>query len=168
MELLMEHLGKGLMLSLLMSLPAVLMAAGIGLVVGILQAVTQVQEQTIAAAPKIIGVFAILLLGGGLMMNMMSDYIRESLQVAFNEIPQDGVFILPPSRNQTAGQSRAKYFFELQTQKNSADKLKEFATRWEMPEQGGSTTLLKVKQGGSAAGGLSTAEKMMLERPQKH
>ena len=39
-----------------------LVAAGIGLVVGILQAVTQVQEQTIAAAPKILGVFLVIML----------------------------------------------------------------------------------------------------------
>ena len=53
MELLMEHLAKGFMTMLIISMPCVLIAAAVGLVVGILQAVTQVQEQTIAAAPKI-------------------------------------------------------------------------------------------------------------------
>ncbi|MCK7485724.1 MAG: flagellar biosynthetic protein FliQ [Bacillus subtilis] len=65
MELLMEHLGKGFVNMLLISMPVVLTAASIGLVVGVLQAVTQVQEQTIAAAPKILGVFlAIMILSG--------------------------------------------------------------------------------------------------------
>ena len=41
------------------SMPCVLTAAAIGLVVGIIQAVTQVQEQTIAAAPKIFAVFLV-------------------------------------------------------------------------------------------------------------
>ena len=54
MELLTEYLAKGFMTMLSISLPCVLVAASVGLVVGILQAVTQVQEQTIAAAPKII------------------------------------------------------------------------------------------------------------------
>jgi flagellar biosynthetic protein FliQ len=166
MELLLEHLGRGLMLSLLMSLPAVLMAAGIGLVVGILQAVTQVQEQTIAAAPKIIGVFAILLLGGGLMMNMLTDYVRESMQIAFNEIPQDGIFIMPSSRNQTAGQARAKKFFDLQTHEGPrSQKFKEYASQWEIPtSEGAAGTVLKVKQGGRPNGALSVTEKMALDK----
>lgn len=53
MEILLEYLAKGFMIMLAISMPCVLVAAGIGLVVGILQAVTQVQEQTIAAAPKL-------------------------------------------------------------------------------------------------------------------
>ena len=49
MEMLMEYMAKGFVAMLSISMPCVLVAAGIGLVVGILQAVTQVQEQTIAA-----------------------------------------------------------------------------------------------------------------------
>ena len=52
MEMLMEYMARGFVVMLSISMPCVLVAAGIGLVVGILQAVTQVQEQTIAAAPK--------------------------------------------------------------------------------------------------------------------
>lgn len=166
MEILLEHLGRGLMLSLLMSLPAVLMAAGIGLVMGILQAVTQVQEQTIAAAPKIIGVFAVLLIGGGLMMNMMTDYVREAMQIAFNEIPQDGLFILPSTRNQTASQARARKFFELQTHEGpKSDKFREYAAQWEIPtSEGAAGSVLKVRQGRSKDGALSIPEKMNLQK----
>ena len=57
MEILFEYVGKGFMIMLAICMPCVLTAAGIGLIIGILQAVTQVQEQTIAAAPKILGVF---------------------------------------------------------------------------------------------------------------
>jgi flagellar biosynthetic protein FliQ len=111
-ELLTDHLGRGLMLSLLLSLPVVLTAAAVGLVVGILQAVTQVQEQTIAAAPKILAVFSVLLIGGSLMMSSLEDYVRESFQVAFNEIPQDGVFIMPPRALGPSKSGRAQRFFE--------------------------------------------------------
>jgi flagellar biosynthesis protein FliQ len=110
-ELLTDHLGRGLMLALLLSLPVVLVAAMVGLVVGILQAVTQVQEQTIAAAPKILAVFATLLLGGGLMMSSLEDYVRETFQVAFNEIPQDGVFVMPPRLLGPSKAARAQRFF---------------------------------------------------------
>jgi type III secretory pathway component EscS len=63
-EMLLEHLGKGFITMLAISMPCVLTAAAIGLVVGIVQAVTQVQEQTIAAAPKIFALFVLLMVGG--------------------------------------------------------------------------------------------------------
>ena len=63
MEILVEYLAKGFMTMLSISMPCVLVAAGVGLVVGILQAVTQVQEQTIAAAPKIFMVFLVIVIG---------------------------------------------------------------------------------------------------------
>ena len=56
MEMLTEYLAKGFMVMLSISMPCVLVAAAIGLVVGIIQAVTQLQEQTSAAAPKIFAV----------------------------------------------------------------------------------------------------------------
>jgi flagellar biosynthesis protein FliQ len=105
---LLEHLNKGMVLSLLLSFPSVLLAAGIGLIVGILQAVTQVQEQTIAAAPKILGVFLLLIITSGLMLGAITDYIRESVVLAMDEIPQEGPFILPkdstPAKITLAGQ----------------------------------------------------------------
>jgi len=172
MEILLEHLGRGLMLSLLLSLPCVLVAASIGLVVGILQAVTQVQEQTIAAAPKIIGVFAIILIGGGFMMNMLSDYVRESFHVAFNEIPGDGLFIMPALRGQTAGQARARKFFDLQTKEGiNSDKFKTFAAQWQMPEAGkdnvGGAILHTTRKAG-AENRLDLSEKMTLDHQKKH
>lgn len=97
MDLMMEHLGKGIIVMLLLSMPSVLVAASIGLVVGILQAVTQVQEQTIAAAPKILGVFLVILILGGFSMNTMINYFRESSNIAFNIIPRDEEMVLPPS-----------------------------------------------------------------------
>lgn len=133
MELLIEQLKHGLIITLILSLPAVLTAAALGLVIGILQAVTQVQEQTIAAAPKIIGVFAIIILGGGMMMDVLSDYIREAFQVAFNEIPQDGIFVLPPETHQTAAQQRARAFFKMEAKEGlQTNKVKEALKNWEM------------------------------------
>ncbi len=168
MELLTQHLGNGLMLALMLSLPAVLTAASIGLVVGILQAVTQVQEQTIAAAPKILGVFAILLLGGGLMMTMMENYLRESFQIAFNEIPQDGKFLLPPKTAQTSGHARARAFFQMQAEHGpKSDKLQDFSAQWQVPgvdAKSDGTATLTVKQNKSKDGALGVAEKMSLTK----
>lgn len=49
-----------LYLVLLVSAPALLAALAIGLAIGLLQAVTQVQEQTLAFVPKLIGVAIVL------------------------------------------------------------------------------------------------------------
>jgi flagellar biosynthetic protein FliQ len=125
MEILMEHLGKGLWISLMLSMPAVLLAAGIGLIVGILQAVTQVQEQTIAAAPKIMGVFLLIILGGGLMMTMLTDYVRESAYLAFNEIPNSEVMVLPP-KPKTAKQEQAMSFFNSRLKRGNTGKTQAF------------------------------------------
>ena len=91
----MEHLGKGLIDSLIITMPIVLTAAGIGLVVGILQAVTQVQEQTIAAAPKIVGVFLVILIMGGFFTKMLTEYLTESVDLALKVIPKQDDYILP-------------------------------------------------------------------------
>jgi flagellar biosynthesis protein FliQ len=166
MELLIEHLGQGLLLSLILSLPCVLMAAAVGLVVGVLQAVTQVQEQTISAAPKIISVFAVILVGGGLMMNMISDYVRESFHVAFNEIPKDGLYLMPPLKNQTYGQARARKFFELQsTVGPKSDKFRQYAAQWEMSEpKSGAPPMLKMSRSKNQDNALGLSEKMMLNK----
>lgn len=95
MEVLVEYLGKGFMVMLSISMPCVLMAALVGLVVGILQAVTQVQEQTIAAAPKIVVVFLTIVLLGGFFIKIITNYIFEGTNIAFNVVPKNDSFVLP-------------------------------------------------------------------------
>lgn len=111
MEIMIHHLGQGLALILMLSLPAVVTAAFIGLVVGILQAVTQVQEQTIAAAPKITFVFLLIIFGGGLMMQLITEYLRESAHLAFEEIPRADTYILPP-QSRDEREKRYRLFFK--------------------------------------------------------
>ncbi len=95
MELLTEYLAKGFITMLSISLPCVLVAAGVGLVVGILQAVTQVQEQTIAAAPKIIAVFLTIIILGMLYIKILTEYFREGTNLAFNVITRSANYVLP-------------------------------------------------------------------------
>ena len=49
-----------LYLVLLVSAPALLASLAVGLAVGLLQAVTQVQEQTLSFVPKLVGVAIVL------------------------------------------------------------------------------------------------------------
>lgn len=113
LDILLDHLGKGLYYMLLISMPIVLVAAGIGLVVGILQAVTQVQEQTIAAAPKILGVFLVILIGGGLILKLLNDYTSEALIMATETIPKEHSNSAPPKDYTNGKQSRFEFFNDL-------------------------------------------------------
>jgi len=60
----------------LMSLPMILTAMAVGLTVSILQAVTQVQEQTLSFVPKTISVFTMLLLVSPWHMSTINEYVR--------------------------------------------------------------------------------------------
>lgn len=95
MEYLMEYMARGFVIMLIISMPSVLVAALVGLVIGILQAVTQVQEQTIAAAPKILAVFLVLIIGGYGYVRMLTNLTNEGIAVAFNVIPKNDTYVLP-------------------------------------------------------------------------
>ena len=94
MEPLTEYLARGFLVMLSISMPCVLVAAGIGLVVGILQAVTQVQEQTIAAAPKILAVFLVIIIGGVGFIRILSNLFTDGMALAFNVMPKNDTYVL--------------------------------------------------------------------------
>jgi len=94
MEALVEYLARGFLIMLSISMPCVLVAAGIGLVVGILQAVTQVQEQTIAAAPKILGVFLVIVIGGIGFINLLKGFFIDGMAIAFNHVSKTDNYVL--------------------------------------------------------------------------
>ena len=94
-EALTEYLAKGFMTMLSISMPCVLTAASIGLVVGIIQAVTQVQEQTIAAAPKIFMVFLVIIIGGLGFIKLLTNLFTEGMALAFNTVPKAENYVLP-------------------------------------------------------------------------
>ena len=95
MEMLTEYLAKGFMTMLAISMPCVLVAAAIGLVVGIIQAVTQVQEQTISAAPKIFAVFLVIIIGGMGFIKLLTNLFQEGAVLAFNAVPKNDSYVLP-------------------------------------------------------------------------
>jgi flagellar biosynthetic protein FliQ len=65
---------NAIFLALLVSAPMLLAALGIGLVVSILQSVTQIQEQTLAFLPKLVGVSAIFLVALPWMLQLLVNY----------------------------------------------------------------------------------------------
>lgn len=63
----------------LMSLPLILTAMLVGLTVSILQAVTQIQEQTLSFVPKTICVFSMLILISPWHMSTINEYLKHLL-----------------------------------------------------------------------------------------
>jgi flagellar biosynthesis protein FliQ len=63
----------------LMSLPLILTAMLVGLTVSILQAVTQIQEQTLSFVPKTICVFTMLILISPWHMSTINGFLRHLL-----------------------------------------------------------------------------------------
>ena len=57
--------------------PMLLLSMLVGVVVAVLQAVTQIHEQTISLALKLIVVVLVLLVGGGWMLETLQDYTKE-------------------------------------------------------------------------------------------
>ena len=55
---------EGLMLVLIASAPPLLASMTVGLVVSVMQATTQIQEQTLTFVPKLVAVFASLAIAG--------------------------------------------------------------------------------------------------------
>ncbi len=66
--------------------PALLVALFIGLIIGIFQALTQIQEMTLAFVPKILGVFFTLTLLFPFMLNQM----RMLSETLFDKIVNGG------------------------------------------------------------------------------
>jgi flagellar biosynthetic protein FliQ len=60
--------------------PALLAILVVGLVIGILQAATSVNESSVAFIPKLVIIGVVLLLVGPLSLSMFVDYLREILQ----------------------------------------------------------------------------------------
>ncbi len=57
--------------------PVLLVGLVVGVAIGLFQAVTQIQEQTLVFAPKILAVFATLLVALPLMGALMSGFMRQ-------------------------------------------------------------------------------------------
>lgn len=95
MDWMPQAIRDGIVVILIISGPLVLAAAAIGLLVGILQAATQVQEQTIGSALKIVGVFALLIMGGFWMFKYLNNYTYRTLSTAFNLVPRQTRKVIP-------------------------------------------------------------------------
>ncbi|MBP8309573.1 MAG: flagellar biosynthesis protein FliQ [Burkholderiaceae bacterium] len=70
---------QALEMMLIVSAPVLLTALGVGLMVSLLQAVTQINEATLSFLPKLLAVATTLVLTGPWMLTMLTDYIARML-----------------------------------------------------------------------------------------
>ena len=70
--------------SLLLGAPMLVVALVVGLVVSIFQAATQINEATLSFIPKLLAVFAVMVIAGPWMIAQMVDYMTRP----FSSIPQ--------------------------------------------------------------------------------
>ena len=63
--------------TLLLSAPLLLAALAVGLLVGVFQAATQVNEMTLSFIPKLLGVAAMLAVAGPWMLKVLVGYTRD-------------------------------------------------------------------------------------------
>ena len=74
---------QALWITMLVSAPLLVVGLAIGLIIGIFQAATSINEQTLSFIPKLIALGLTLSIAGGWMINTMVDYTR----VLFGRIP---------------------------------------------------------------------------------
>jgi flagellar biosynthetic protein FliQ len=72
----MELMADAFMTSLTMAGPLLLVSVLVGLVIAILQAATQIHEQTLTFVPKLIAIGLVLLLMGPWMIAQITDYTQ--------------------------------------------------------------------------------------------
>ncbi len=71
-----EVLREGVWVVIRLCAPMLLLSMGVGVLLAIFQAVTQIHEQTLSFIFKLTVVILVLLIGGGWMMETLLDYAR--------------------------------------------------------------------------------------------
>jgi flagellar biosynthetic protein FliQ len=75
---------QALFVTVVVSAPLLLTALAVGLLVSIFQAATQINEMTLSFIPKLLAMFAVLVLVGPWMLTTLVDYVQR----LFASIPQ--------------------------------------------------------------------------------
>ncbi len=79
-DVFVDVMKEGIETILILITPPLLVSLIAGLLIGILQAATQIHEQTLTFAPKIILTFLTLMLLGSWMLQKLIEYTREILE----------------------------------------------------------------------------------------
>ncbi len=85
-ESILDVVREGVYTLLITAAPALILALGVGLLIGIFQAVTSINEQTLTMVPKILVVFLTLVFFGGWMLENLIDYFTQIFNYYFTLI----------------------------------------------------------------------------------
>ena len=72
-----------MVVSLKLALPTLVAGLGVGLIVSVLQAVTQIQEMTLTFVPKVVAVAVIMMVAGPWMLNTLLAFTTD----VYEQIP---------------------------------------------------------------------------------
>lgn len=85
-DILVELLNDMLWISILLVMPPLAVALTVGLLIGFIQAITSIQEQTLSFVPKILAIVLVFMFFGTWMLRALVDYSGE----LFASLPQIG------------------------------------------------------------------------------
>jgi flagellar biosynthesis protein FliQ len=71
---------QALQLALLLAAPLLLTSLAVGLLVGVFQAATQINEMTLSFIPKVLAMAAVLMLAGPWMLQLLTEFTRRLIE----------------------------------------------------------------------------------------
>ena len=71
---------QALQLAMLVAAPLLITALFVGVLIGMLQAATQINEMTLSFIPKLAAIAAVMVIAGPWMLRLMVDFTRELYQ----------------------------------------------------------------------------------------
>ena len=77
LDVLVHLLREMVWVTSLLIMPPLIVALVVGLVIGLLQAVTSIQEQTLVFVPKMLAVVVVYIVLGGWMLRLLVDYCEQ-------------------------------------------------------------------------------------------
>lgn len=91
-DMVIQLFRDALMLSIKLAGPLLLISMVVGLVISILQAATQIHEQTLSFVPKALTIAVLLLLMAPMMINSMNDFVYDIFDI-ITQVSQQTVTI---------------------------------------------------------------------------
>ena len=73
-DVVVSHTKDAIALALKVALPMLMVGLVVGLVISVFQAVTQIQEQTLAFIPKVLALIAVMVIAGPWMLGQIEVY----------------------------------------------------------------------------------------------
>jgi len=74
---------EALWLTLMLAAPLLLVSLAVGVLIGLFQAATQINEQTLSFIPKLLAMAAVVVIAGPWMLQLLTEYTRH----LFESIP---------------------------------------------------------------------------------